>query len=38
MGSFRRVARGDISLEEGEKTMEEEADEERTRVGIGGGG
>ena len=37
MGRFRRVARGGISLEE-EETMEEEAEEERTRVGIRGGG
>ena len=29
---------GSISLEEKEETVEEEADEERTSVGMGGGG
>ena len=39
---FRGRSKGDerwlISLEEEEETMEEDAGEERTRVGIGGGG
>ena len=32
------MTRGGISLEEEEETMENEADEVRTSVGIGGGG
>ena len=32
------MTRGGMSLEKEEETMEEEANEERTSVGIGGGG
>ena len=37
MGRFGSVPSGSISLEEEEETMEEEADKERTSVGMGGG-
>ena len=37
-GGGKRLERWFISLEEEEERMEEEVDEERTSVGMGGGG